>query len=354
MTPLLPLATAAREQGHEVVLAAAPEHAPLLRRRGFTTWAVGPTFADMRNFRRARENFDALPPAHQMATDIHAVFGTASAGRVTELGPLMRQWNPQLVVHDPTEFAAPVIARTVDAARVVHGIGVTPVAPQRRLLEHAARATIARWGGPSDTDLFETLYLDPCPPSLRIPNADTAFARSLSIRPAVQCDTGGDFVYLTLGNNAAPRLLSEALRGLQHLDIVVGADPKALGSQPSNVHVAEHFPGLAGCRAVIHHGGAATTFSAFAHGVPQLVLPQAADNFVNAAAALRTGAALTLSPASVSAAAVADAVHRLLVDPRFRRSAETPRDEIAALPTAAERLGDAVSDLLATAPAHVT
>ena len=38
---------------------------------------------------------------------------------------------------------------------------------------------------------------------------------------------------------------------------------------------------------VAHHGGAGTTFAALAHGVPQVIIPQGADNFDHAAMCTR-------------------------------------------------------------------
>jgi UDP:flavonoid glycosyltransferase YjiC (YdhE family) len=68
-------------------------------------------------------------------------------------------------------------------------------------------------------------------------------------------------------------------------------------------------------------------FGALAHGLGQLVLPQSADNFVNADA--RAGYGMRLLAEQVSPASVADAVRTLLTDPWRARRAAT---EIAATP----------------------
>ncbi|QLY28971.1 glycosyltransferase family 1 protein [Nocardia huaxiensis] len=362
LTPMLPLATAALEAGHEVVVATGPDHARRLRDHGLGTWAVGPTFAQARALRlAAHPGIDGIAPAEQMAADIHALFGAASAQRVQQLGPLMRRWQPHLVVHGPVEFAAPVVAAALGIPRVVHGLGLTPVAPQRVLLEDASRPSIDRWGATiSATALFDSTYLDLCPASLRIPGATPAFADSLALRPAVVSGPGPELalpdgvVHLTLGTvfHDAPHLLRECLRGLRELDIDVvltlgpGLDPRILGEQPPRVHIAEYVPHdalLPRCRAVIHHGGAGTMFAAFAHALPQLILPQGADNFLNAAAAVRTGAALSLAPEAVTASAIADATARLLDDSRFRTAAVAVGRDIAEMPSAAEQLSTLIS-----------
>src|SRR5664279_3886109 len=81
------------------------------------------------------------------------------------------------------------------------------------------------------------------------------------------------------------------------------------------------------CAAVVNHGGSGTMFGALAHGLGQLVLPQSADNFVNADA--RAGYGMLLLAEQVSPASVADAVRTLLTDPWRARRAAT---EIAATP----------------------
>ena len=46
-------------------------------------------------------------------------------------------------------------------------------------------------------------------------------------------------------------------------------------------------------------------FGALKHGLPQLVIPQGGDQFMNAEACQKAGAALSLAPAEVSAEAIA-------------------------------------------------
>jgi UDP:flavonoid glycosyltransferase YjiC (YdhE family) len=62
------------------------------------------------------------------------------------------------------------------------------------------------------------------------------------------------------------------------------------------------------CSVIVHHGGAGTTFGALAHGVSQVIVPQGADNFDNAAMCERAGIALVLRPDELSSTAVAEAV----------------------------------------------
>jgi UDP:flavonoid glycosyltransferase YjiC (YdhE family) len=79
--------------------------------------------------------------------------------------------------------------------------------------------------------------------------------------------------------------------------------------------------------------------AALGMGIPQLCLPQAADQFINAAAVARAGAGLAIPPHEVDPNAVADAVRRLLDDSAFGRHARLVADDIAAMPSPDEVAG---------------
>jgi UDP:flavonoid glycosyltransferase YjiC (YdhE family) len=91
------------------------------------------------------------------------------------------------------------------------------------------------------------------------------------------------------------------------------------------------------CSLVVSHGGAGIMLGALAHGLPQLILPQGADQFMNAAACQNARVALALTPDEFSADAVAAAT-RLITEPEFDAAAGGIRAEIGAMPTAADVL----------------
>ncbi len=84
---------------------------------------------------------------------------------------------------------------------------------------------------------------------------------------------------------------------------------------------------------VVSHAGSGTFLGALAHGLPQLCLPQAADQFRNAEGGLRSGAALTLAPDEARPDAIVASVNRLLEDHAFRHNAELVAAEIAGMPS---------------------
>ena len=90
------------------------------------------------------------------------------------------------------------------------------------------------------------------------------------------------------------------------------------------------------CDLVVSHGGSGTALGALALGLPQLCLPQGADQFLNAAAIASAGAGLALMPREATAEAVTDAVLRLLTDPSFRDAAARVSESIASMPSVEE------------------
>jgi hypothetical protein len=75
-----------------------------------------------------------------------------------------------------------------------------------------------------------------------------------------------------------------------------------------------------------------TTYAALGHGLPQLWLPQGADQFLNAAAIERVGAGLTLTGDATGTDAIASAPDRLLQETSFRAAAAGVAADIARMP----------------------
>ena len=88
---------------------------------------------------------------------------------------------------------------------------------------------------------------------------------------------------------------------------------------------------------IVHHGGTGTVLAALEAGLPQLILPQGADQFLNAARLPAVGLARALPNDAQHPGAIRDAVRALLDRSAPERiAAARARDEIAALPHPAE------------------
>jgi len=358
LLPLLPLIRAAERGGHDVVVASGAEGVAEARRRGLATWDVGPSRAESdATFRGLGIDLGALPPDRRIPTVVAAMFGAAAFRRAQELVPRAEQWRPDLVVHPITELAAAVAAARTGARHAVHGLGPLPAEAWDWF--GARFGDLCReWDVPKLSDgILEVPFLDICPPALQA-DAVHAFRRRRRLRP-----TSGDVlpgealpwdltrlpyersVHLTLGTLffGAVDVFKTALAGLRELPVNVlvtvgpGADPATLGPQPPNVLVTDFSPHallLPHCTAVVTQGGPATILAALCHGLPHLILPQGADQFLNAATAQRAGIALVLQPAELTPEAVTAAVRRLLDDRGLAAGARAMQAQIAAMPDA--------------------
>ena len=141
------------------------------------------------------------------------------------------------------------------------------------------------------------------------------------------------------------RLLGSVVNAMASLPVSVVAtvglnkDPTMFGNQPTHVHVAQFVPQddlLPHCAAVVSHGGSGTFLASLARGLPQVLLPQGADQFLNADAGERAGVAVVLRPQEQEPDRVRAAVAAVLEDPGLRDRAGVLAAEIAEMPSADE------------------
>ncbi|EOD63131.1 glycosyltransferase [Amycolatopsis vancoresmycina] len=286
--PMVPLAVAARDVGHEVHFAAGEHvHAAL---RGLNPFRPADSFYE-----------------------IYA----------EDLEPDLKRLRPDLVVHGWGVPEVAVAARRAGIPALWHGFG--------RMIPDGIGFDRPSGG----------VHLDICPPSLQ--DADfLATAERIPLRPVPFAEPGefrGPLIYLTLGTAfGTPEVLKTAIEGLATLGtpVVVATGGVPVGPQPAHVTVQAWVPqaaAIAHADLVVHHGGSGTTLAALAAGVPQLVLPQGADQFANAEALLTAGAAVRLLPGELSADAVAEQARKASA---CRDAARAIAGEIAAMPSPAE------------------
>jgi UDP:flavonoid glycosyltransferase YjiC (YdhE family) len=362
--PMLPLARAAGRAGHEVAIATGPDLVPRAESYGFTTWTAGLSSAEtVERYLARHPDSNALPPAERLRKVVpHMFVDIAARSRVPDLRELIRNWRPDLIVHDQSELGAPIVAAEAGIATVVHGWGPRMPAELIELTEPAVERLAAELGVHDVAEAVrDALYVDICPPGLQLPG-EPAWTRIQPLRhedpepgpderlpDAFDRLPHPDTVYVTLGTvvNKAPGVFEAILGGLETLDVnlivTVGpdVDPEWLGPQPPHVVVERFIPQalvLPRCRAVVAHAGAGTMLGALARGVPQVLLPHGAEQFINAAACAQAGAALVLDPAEITPESVRAAAGRVLGDDGFTAAARRLQAEIAAMPSADEAL----------------
>ncbi|MET0509127.1 MAG: glycosyltransferase [Burkholderiaceae bacterium] len=340
---LLPLALAAQRAGHRVIFATGADLVPHVERYGLEAWAVAPTHAQAGGSRQ---------------DSWLRYFAASAERRAAELVPRAAAWRPDLVIHEETELGGAVVAAVTGARHVVHGLGLMPPARIWESFVPAIEQLGQQWDVPDiGEDLRAATYLHICPPALQ-PPGDPVWKHVLPLRPTAGIASAGErlpdtfealphgqTVHLTLGTvfNGANDVLATAIAGLRELPVnllvTVGpdVDPARYGPQPGHVLIARYLPHtllLPRCHLVVSHGGSGIMFGALSHGLPQLIIPQGADQFMNADACRQSGAGLVLAPDDVRVNAVADAANRLLTEAAFTVAAQGVRSQIMAMPDA--------------------
>jgi UDP:flavonoid glycosyltransferase YjiC (YdhE family) len=346
--PMLQLAEAFQAAGHDVLWATGAGATQLVTAAGIEAVAAGAHGAEEAELRGAVQRpAQDLPGDQRPAFVFPRMFGEAlTPPMVGDLLPLAAEWRPELLVHEHAELAAPLVAAVRGVPSVTHSFGTAvPVS----ILDDTRERLAGLWADhglevPAYAGCFRSGYLDICPPSVQTTSVDH-IAEVQPIRPVTAAGgpTAEPLVYVTMGTvQNRPELLREVVAGVAGLGVPTlvavgpGVEPASLGEQPEHVQVeawVDQPEVLARSTVVVSHGGSGTFLGALANGVPQLCLPQAADQFRNAEGGLRSGAALVLHPQEATPDAVGSAVQRLLAEPAFREASGRVADEIAAMPS---------------------
>jgi MGT family glycosyltransferase len=171
-------------------------------------------------------------------------------------------------------------------------------------------------------------------------------------------------VYVSFGTEVPARTRSyfpelyrrvlDALAGLEARILMTIGDerePSELDPLPSSVRVERWVPQAAVMReaaAMVGHGGAGSTLSALAAGVPMAVVPVFADQPSNARRVAEIGAGVAFDGPEAMAG-LGQAVRDLIEDPAYRDRARRVAAEIEALPP----VDDGVRVLSGLAKGHV-
>lgn len=357
--PMLPLARAFRAAGHDVLWATGAEALPLVDGvDGVDAVACGPSGAELGRLRGSVLGpASELPGAERAAFVFPRMFGAALAPvMAADLLPTAQDWGPDLLIHENGELASPLVGAVLGVPSLTHAFGGAVPAP---LLAEAGERLTPMWAEqalevPPYAGCFEHAYLDICPASVQAVPTGHIDCPVRPVRPAVAREPDPQDpprVYVTMGTVQNRALdLGPLVRAVAGLDVdvlvAVGRDgDQDLGEQPDNVRIepwVDQPRVLASAAAVVSHGGSGTFLGALAQGVPQLCLPQAADQFRNAEGGTRAGAALALMPPQVTPEAVADHVERLLRDPTTGRGALRVASEIGRMHSPDEVVSDLV------------
>ncbi|NEA25213.1 nucleotide disphospho-sugar-binding domain-containing protein [Actinomadura bangladeshensis] len=373
-----PLVTAARNAGHEVMLAA---HEPWVK----TAESIGlPTFCfteePLRTFMgvplsgRPRQ-YVPMPADEQMVAQGHGFAKMALAGGEA-LRRLAEDWAPDLIVGSALAFSAMLLGARLKIPYVRHIENEIPVARIDAGAEEELRPELERLG--LDALPRPDLLLDATPPSLRPADAPPAqplrwipsnpqrrLERWMYTRPEgrrrILITSGSRSLMFHDGGWSMPRLVTE-LTGMG-ADVLVAASPgnRDLTEHqiPDRIPAAEGFSRQVGdvrvgwipldavaptCDLVVNHGGTTTILTLLAAGVPQLIIPEGKPDYHRDTCAQSLsgfGAAKALRPREQEPGrdpgeVIAAACREILDEPRYAERAGALAAEMAAQPTPAE------------------
>jgi UDP:flavonoid glycosyltransferase YjiC (YdhE family) len=348
--PVVPLALAMRAAGHDVVLATGPEGVAAGRSCGLDVRDVAPGL-------RIGPLFGGLALAHPLqarraATGderepgfVGVLFAAVGARMADGLVALADEWRPDLVVAETLAAIGALAA----------GRGRVPLVLVNMTLFDADQlfaVTVARLGATARRHGVRRLpapaeVLAVAPPSL------VGFHRTRPMRFTPVAGDGavpedltrrGTRPRIIVGRSTVPDPLPDRLMSCM-VSAAAGADVEVVLARPDrrvrrrplppNVRTTEFlpfpkvFPAAAGA---VHHGGAGTTLTALAAGIPQLVVPGTGDRTVNSELVAARGAGLAVPAREITAATL----ERLVGDPGLAAAAREVAGEIAAMPAPAD------------------
>ena len=353
LAPLLPLARAAREAGHDVAIAGSGGLVPQIEEAGFTAFATSP-----RPHHDPVATSQGRAPLKVMAARATEVefadnFADRGARRMAAAVPdVIRAFEPDLVLRDETDLGTTIATELLGVAVASHlvlaaGLLVRPELVVPRL--DAVRAEHGLAPDPALTRLTSGLVLSDAAPSFRSPRSPLPLRPTYyrtADTPRATARDGRPTAYVTLGtifNSSSGDLFERILTGLGHLDADVvatvgrGTDPADLGPQPAHVRVERFLPQadlLPDVDVVVSHGGSGSLMATLAHGLPSLLLPLGADQPHNAARARELGVAATLDATTATAEEIGARARAILEDETMRARCAAIADELAALPDA--------------------
>ncbi|AHH97187.1 glycosyltransferase [Kutzneria viridogrisea] len=356
IVPMLPLAVAARDAGHEVVFVTGPTAVEFPQAAGLHTVAIGSAVT--------APPAGSIPPdfgemsAEQRLSHIvaHYMVGIGAAARLDDMLAFVREWRPGLVVANLAERAAVMAAALAEVPYAMHAIGPPKTAAVMAEAWQVAERLVGERGLDGQPSRDAVPYLDIWPDGLCPAGVEWEYPTRWPLRPDTVLPQPGDrpavlhglphrrTVYLTLGttHNTRPGVLEamvEALHG-EPVNVIVtighNGDRARFGAQPGNVRIEHFVPQsrlLPHVDLVVCHAGAGSVLGALAHGVPLVVSPLATDQFDMADQVVAAGAGLHASPDQVGVAA-----RQVLADTSFRAAATGIGAQLRAMPSPAEVL----------------
>jgi len=358
LNPLLPFLAAARRRGDETIVVGPPALREMVEEAGYTFCAGGePPEAEVASI---RERLPVAPAEEASVLGNRELFGRlATAAMLPGMEQICGEWRPHLLLREPCEYASAVVASRLGIPMAQVGISlaeaeagsITAAAPalenQRAGLVEELRAS------PYLTRFPASLDPSPFPTTVRFREPVAAPGSRL---PDWWGGSEAPLAYVSFGTvlghmSSAAGVYRAAMLAVADLDVrvllTVGRrfDRSTLGPTPANVHVeawVDQRDVFDQADLVVCHGGSGTAFGALAAGLPLVVVPMFADQFVNGRRIADNGAGVIVEAEQATtglartvigegdATRIASAITTVLAGPSYAHHARRIAGEMAA------------------------
>jgi UDP:flavonoid glycosyltransferase YjiC (YdhE family) len=357
LLPLVPLARAAQAAGHSVgvltsggmtgILAAELPRAELL--------PAGPMPLEL--FAEVARRMPGSDPANRPEPASVAEFFAGTRVDLSREEALAQAtaWRPDVIVADAVDFVGPWVAAALHLPHALVAFGPEVpeefTQPMREMVGTRYTAAQLRPAPP-------IVVFDPAPPSLQAPRWRSSPLmipfrpephrrdESSGSLPPFPPSEGRPRILVTLGTVFGDTaLLEQILDSIRPLDADVTATVTGPGATRPRDSEHVHFVGfhpmgelLTATDAVVGAGGAGTVLAALDRGLPMVLIPQGADQFLNAERARAAGAAIVIEQPDETG----PALRRLVDDATYAAAAQRLREEIRQRPTSSEAISELV------------
>lgn len=372
--PMMPLAQALKEAGHEIAFVTNKSRQATVEAAGFTFCPVGggEMSADP-EYQQVKASLREMPL--DLESELYAYprlfCGINARLKTPDMVEIARQWQPDMLIREGGSYSAAVAAEYLGLphATIAFAASLKGHAVFEREVPSQLDPTRQRWGLPPDPDLSALYrYLQLCysPPTFSLKDIErpgaprTVPPTTHFIRQEFFNQSGNEglpdwmselppqpTVYVTLGTEVNsepelyPRVMQTIIAGLReasvNLIVTLGKDkdPADFGPQPENVHIERYIPQsllLPHCDLMVMHGGSNSLLEALDIGLPTVVVPLIADQFFNAEVMQSLQLAQVVPLGQLTPEGIQAAMDEVLANPLYRQNVKRLQAEMHALP----------------------